>query len=99
MQKQTNRNPANQTQLKTNAEKRDYIKRKLDEMNLLDDFLFGTLVSYPELGEQFSRILLKTIFKKDFGRLKVIPQKVFYGEDTVWHQEKIISICGTCLSF
>ena len=25
-------------------------KKKLEEMNLLDDFLFGSLVTYPEVG-------------------------------------------------
>lgn len=39
-------------------------KKKLGEMNLLDDFLFGSVVTYPEIGEQFVRILLKTIFGK-----------------------------------
>lgn len=28
-------------------------------MNLLDDFLFGSVVTYPEIGERFVRILLK----------------------------------------
>lgn len=45
------------------------VKRKLEELNLLDDFLFGTMVSYPIIGEEFVREILKIIFRKDFGKL------------------------------
>lgn len=38
------------------------IRKKLAEVNLLDDFLFGSVVAYPEIGERFVRILLKTVF-------------------------------------
>lgn len=34
-------------------------KRNLKELNLLDDFLFGTLVSHKEFGEAFCRELLR----------------------------------------
>ncbi len=57
-------------------------KRSLAEMNLLEDFLFNAMVTYPKIGEQFARILLKGIFGKDFGRLTVVPQKVYCGSDT-----------------
>lgn len=36
-------------------------RKKLAKMNLLDDFLFGSVVAYPEFGERFVKILLKTI--------------------------------------
>lgn len=51
-------------------------KRKLDELNLLDDFLFGTMVSYPGIGDAFVRILLKTILGKEPGKLIVVPQNL-----------------------
>lgn len=44
-------------------------KRKLEDLNLLDDFLFGSMVTHPEVGEKFVRESLKTIFGKDFGKL------------------------------
>ena len=50
-------------------------------MNLLDDFLFFKMLNHPGFGEEFSRELLKTIFGKDFGKLDVVPQKVYYGAD------------------
>ena len=64
-------------------------RRTLKELNLLDDFLFGSMVTYPGIGEEFSRKLLKIIFQKDFGKLIVIPQKVYYGSDTNKHGTRL----------
>lgn len=64
-------------------------RKKLKDMNLLDDFLFGSMVTYPGIGEEFSRRLLKIIFKKEFGRLLVVPQKVYYGSDTDKHGARL----------
>lgn len=64
-------------------------KKRLAEMNLLDDFLFGTVVSYPEIGERFVKELLKTIFGREFKHLSVTAQKVFYGADTDLHGARL----------
>ena len=64
-------------------------RKKLSEMDLLDNFLFGSVVTYPEIGERFVKILLKTIFGKEFGRLSVTAQKVFYGADTNRHGARL----------
>ena len=64
-------------------------KRKLEDLNLLDDFLFGSMVTHPEVGEKFVREILKTIFGKDFGKLTVVPQKVYYGIDTDKHGARL----------
>ena len=37
------------------------MSRKLQELNLLDDFLFGKLVTYPGMGEQFCGQLISVI--------------------------------------
>ena len=58
-------------------------------MNLLDDFLFVSMVSYPEIGERFVRSLLKTIFGREFKHLTVTAQKVFYGADTKLHGARL----------
>ena len=34
---------------KETEEKKKAARKRLAEMNLLDDFLFGTMVSYPEI--------------------------------------------------
>lgn len=64
-------------------------KRKLQELNLLDDFLMFTLVNHQKYGEDFSRELLRIILGKVFKKLKVIPQKVYYGSDTDKHGARL----------
>ncbi len=64
-------------------------RKSLEEMNLLDDFLFVSMVSYPEIGERFVRSLLKTIFGREFKHLTVTAQKVFYGADTKLHGARL----------
>lgn len=61
------------------------IKRTLHELNLLDDFLFNKVASYPEIGEEFGRELLRLIYQREFGKIKVVPQKVYYGSDVGKH--------------
>ena len=63
--------------------------KKLEEMNLLDDFLFGSVVTYPEIGERFVKILLRTIFGREFKNLSVTAQKVFFGADTDKHGARL----------
>lgn len=64
-------------------------KRTLQDLNLLDDFLFGSVVSYPKIGEAFVRELLTTIFGKTFENLTIIPQKTYYGSDTDLHGARL----------
>ncbi len=39
-------------------------RKKLEELNLLDDFLFNAMMTYPEMGEKFTRKILKLLFEK-----------------------------------
>ncbi len=64
-------------------------RKTLEEMNLLDDFLFGSVVAYPEIGERFVRSLLKTIFGREFKHLSVTAQKVLYGANTNLHGARL----------
>jgi len=63
--------------------------KQLKELNLLDDFLFNKLVSHPEYGEEFSRELLRNLFGREFGKLQVVAQKVYYGSDTDTHGARL----------
>ena len=65
------------------------MKKKLEELNLLDDFLFGTLISHPVYGERFVRILIKTILNRDIKILKIIPQMNYFGQDTDRHGTRL----------
>lgn len=68
---------------------RHAVGKKLEEMNLLDDFLFGSVVTYPEIGEKFVKSLLKIIFGREFKRLSVTAQKVYYGADSDLHGARL----------
>lgn len=57
-------------------------RKKLEELNLLDDFLFNAMMTYPEMGEKFIRKILKLLFNKEFRNLKVIAQKSYGGLNT-----------------
>ncbi len=49
----------------------------------------GSVVTYPEFGEQFVRILLRTVFGKEFKHLSVTAQKVYYGTDVGLHGARL----------
>ena len=65
------------------------MKKKLEEMNLLDDFLFGSMVTYPEIGQRFVKMLLKTILGREFKHLAVTAQKPYYGADADLHGARL----------
>lgn len=65
------------------------MKRKLEQLNLMDDFLFCSVLSYPEIGEIFCRKLLKILLDVDLGNIRVVPQKVYYGSDTDQHGARL----------
>ena len=58
------------------------MRKKLEELNLMDDFLFHAMMSYPEIGEAFTQKILEVIFQKKFKNLKIVAQKVYGGKDT-----------------
>lgn len=68
---------------------REKEEKRLAEMNLLDDFLFGSVVTYPEIGEKFVGSLLKTIFGREVRYLSVTAQKVLFGADSDLHGARL----------
>ena len=71
--------------MKQDPKMQEVMRNKLEKMNLLDDFLFTTMVSDTDVGEEFSNILIKTICGRSVDHLKVTAQKVYYGSDTHLH--------------
>ena len=65
------------------------MKRKLEELNLLDDFLFGTIMSHPLYGKRCDRILVRTILNRDIKVLKIVSQQNYYGQDTDRHGARL----------
>lgn len=59
--------------------------KKLEDMNLVDDFLAYSLTAHKTYGEEASRYILKCILQRRIGHLTVVPQKVWYGEEPESH--------------
>ncbi len=59
--------------------------RKLEELNLIDNFLFQEMLSQEDAGEEFARILLSTILGKRIRKVKIVSQKAILGTDTDRH--------------
>ena len=59
--------------------------RPIEELNLMDNFLFHTVVTQGEDGEEFCRIILSTILGKKIRKVRVIAQQSVLGFDTELH--------------
>lgn len=56
-------------------------RKRLEDMNLLDDFLFNAVMTFPGIGERFCRLLLQVVLGREIGRLRVVAQRAFGGRD------------------
>lgn len=61
----------------------------MEELNLIDNFLFGLMMTNPEVNEAFARKIVKVILGKQIERIRVVPQKIFYGTDTAYHGTRL----------
>ena len=59
--------------------------RKLEDLNLVDNFLVNSLTSHQVYGEPAARCILECILGREFGKIKVVPQRIVPGEDTDKH--------------
>ena len=59
--------------------------RRLKDMNLMDDFLFWTLMAHEEFGPKAARYMLSTILQQPLGEVDVHAQKVLYGWKMTQH--------------
>ncbi len=59
--------------------------RTLEELNLVDDFLVNSLTSHKIYGEQSARYILECILHRQIGKLTVVPQRFFCGENLETH--------------
>ncbi|MBO5524528.1 MAG: Rpn family recombination-promoting nuclease/putative transposase [Roseburia sp.] len=67
------------------AVKTKFPHRRLEDLNLLDDFLFRQMLLQEDISEEFCRILLSTILGKPIRKVRVVPQKEIPGIDTHQH--------------
>ena len=73
-------------------------KRKLEELSLMDDFLFNAMLTHPETGEKFTNKILKLLFNREFKNLKVSAQRVYAGMNTDLRGDRVLyTIKNRCL--
>lgn len=53
-----------------------YVKRSLEELNLMDDFLMGAVAADGRFGAEFCRIVLATFLGRRIGEVKVVAQRM-----------------------
>ena len=74
-------------------------RRKLEELSLMDDFLFNAMLTHPETGEKFTNKILKLLFNREFKNLRVSVQKVYAGMNTDLRGARLdVCIEGDCVS-
>lgn len=59
--------------------------RPLEDLNLMDNFLFQAVVTQGEDGEEFCKILLGTILEKPIRKVRVVAQQAVLGFDINLH--------------
>lgn len=69
--------------------------KKLEELNLLDNFLFQEVACSREYGEEFCRMLLETILNRKIGRLKVDVEKTYPGMIPENHGIRLDAMIGS----
>ncbi len=60
-------------------EKRNYVRKPLEEMDVIDDFLFTEMVTDEVRGPEVCRIILSRVLKKEVGEISYEVQKVLPG--------------------
>ena len=57
------------------------VKRTMDELNLIDDFLMSAVAADEEVGADCCRIILSALLEKDIGDVHVVAQRFIPGPD------------------
>ncbi len=60
-------------------------RKSLEELNVIDDFLFFEIMSDQEKGTALCRMILSRVLKQDIGRLEYTPQRAVPGVSEKTH--------------
>lgn len=52
-----------------------YTKRKLEELNIMDDFLMNAVATDEEVGVPFCREILSVLLQREIGEIRVVSQR------------------------
>lgn len=63
--------------------------RKLDELNLIDNFLFEALAGHPEIGAAFGHKLVEIILHRSPEKVQVVAQRTYSGSNPQMHGARL----------
>lgn len=63
--------------------------KKLEELNLIDNFLFEALASHPKIGAAFGRKLVEIILQRSPEKVKVVVQRTYPGSNPQMHGARL----------
>ncbi|MBQ7588183.1 MAG: hypothetical protein IJT37_09200, partial [Lachnospiraceae bacterium] len=66
-------------------EEKKHERKPLEEMNVIDNFLFTEMLSDERDGCEVCRIILSCVLKREIGEISFTPQKVVQGINEVSH--------------
>ena len=58
------------------------MRRKLEELDLIDDFLMNGIANNEKVKEKFFKKLLSVLLEQDIGKVTVTAQKMIPAIDT-----------------
>ena len=58
-----------------------YVKKPFEELDVLDNFMFNSLTTDPEIKEKFCRRLIKSLLGKEVGKIKIEAEKIIMPDN------------------
>ena len=68
-----------------NGEEKKRLKKQLQEMDVIDDFLFTEIMSDEKKGKEACRLILSRVLKREVGEIDFTPQRVVPGVSEKTH--------------
>lgn len=56
-----------------------YYKRELEELDVMDDFMFNAITTDEEVREPFCKLMLSVFLQRDIGNIRITAQRVIPG--------------------
>ena len=69
-------------------------RKRLEDMNLLDDFLFNAVMTFPGIGERFCRLLLQMVLGREIGEAACCCAEAFGGRDEGFRGARLDVLAG-----
>ena len=51
------------------------MKKPLEELDIIDDFLMNAVATDPEVGEEFCKTILSVLLQKTIGKIRIVAQR------------------------